>query len=63
MQRLCAAFSLCVLLRALGAAALAQDAVEISYMRYQNGNECEICHDLLSRFSADNPGIALRGQP
>ena len=50
---------LVALLLALGAAALAQDAVAIDFMCYQNGNECEVYDDLLSRFSADNPDIVV----
>lgn len=44
---------------ALGSTALAQDAVEISFMCYENGNECSVYDDLLSRFSEANPGITV----
>ena len=44
---------------ALGSTALAQDAVEISFMCYENGNECSVYDDLLSRFSEANSGITV----
>ena len=48
---------------ALGSTALAQDAVEISFMCYENGNECSVYDDLLSRFSEANPGITVTVDP
>ena len=59
MKRLISMVALATMLLSLGAAALAQDAVEISFMCFQNGNECEVYEDLLSRFNADNPGIEV----
>lgn len=37
----------------------AQDMVELDFMCYENGNECSVFDDLLSRFSEDNPGITV----
>ena len=58
MKRFTLLFML-VALAALGSTALAQDAVEISFMCYENGNECSVYDDLLSRFSEANPGITV----
>ena len=41
----------------LGAAA--QDAVELHFMCYNNGIECEVYDDLLGRFTEANPGIVV----
>ncbi len=51
MKRFTTLVILSALLLALGAAALAQDAVEISFMCYQDGNECDVYADLLSHFN------------
>ncbi|MDE2820765.1 MAG: extracellular solute-binding protein [Chloroflexota bacterium] len=59
MKRFTALVLLIAVALSLGAAALAQEAVEISFMCFQNGNECEVYDDLLSRFSEDNPGIVV----
>ena len=58
MKRFTLLFML-VALVTLGSTALAQDAVEISFMCYENGNECSVYDDLLSRFSEANPGITV----
>lgn len=58
MKRFTLLFML-VALAALGSTALAQDAVEISFMCYENGNECSVYDDLLGRFSEANPGITV----
>ncbi len=39
--------------------AAAQDMVELDFMCYENGNECSVYDDLLSRFSEANPGITV----
>ncbi len=39
--------------------AAAQDMVELDFMCYENGNECSVYDDLLSRFSENNPGITV----
>jgi alpha-1,4-digalacturonate transport system substrate-binding protein len=45
---------------ALGAgSALAQGAVELRYMCYADGNECEVSRELLDRFERANPGIKV----
>ncbi len=59
MKRFTIASCLVLLLLSFAAAALAQDAVEIRFMCFQNGNECEVYEDLLSRFNAENPGIEV----
>ena len=41
------------------APAAAQDAVEINFMCYENGNECSVYADLLDRYSESNPGIIV----
>ena len=46
-------------LLALLPGAAAQDMVELDFMCYENGNECSVFDDLLSRFSEDNPGITV----
>ena len=51
--------ALCLLALAIGAPALAQDAVELHFMCYNNGIECEVYDDLLSRFTADNPDVVV----
>ncbi len=38
---------------------VAQDAVELRFMCYQDGTECEVYDDLLSRFSEDNSDITV----
>ena len=43
----------------LAAGAAAQDSVELDFMCYENGSECSVFDDLLSRFSEDNPGITV----
>ncbi len=59
MKRFTTLVILSALLLSLGAAALAQDAVEINFMCYENGNECTVYDDLLSRFSEMNPDITV----
>ena len=58
MRRAIALAILAVLTLSLGTA-LAQDAVELDFMCYNNGIECEVYDDLLSRFTADNPDISV----
>lgn len=44
----------------LGLAALgAAEAVELRYMCYGDGNECEVSRDILDRFEAENPDITV----
>ena len=43
----------------LASGAAAQDMVELDFMCYENGNECSVYDDLLSRFSEANPGITV----
>ena len=59
MKRITTLLLLTAMLLSLGAAALAQDAVEINFMCYNNGIECEVYDDLLSRFTQANPGITV----
>ena len=59
MKRVSTLILVIAMLLSLGATALAQDAAEISFMCYENGNECSVYEDLLSRFSEDNPGIIV----
>ncbi len=59
MKRFTTLFILIALLLSLGATALAQDAVEISFMCYQDGSECDVYEDLLNRFSEMNPSITV----
>ena len=56
MKRLLTLLTIFMLL-AVGAAA--QDSIELDFMCYENGSECSIYDDLLSRFSEDNPGITV----
>ena len=58
MKRLITLAMLIALALSLGTA-LAQDMVELDFMCYENGNECSVYDDLLSRFSEANPGIAV----
>ena len=59
MKRVTTLFLLVALLLSLGATALAQDAVELQFMCYQDGSECTVLEDLLGRFSEENPGITV----
>ena len=59
MKRITTLVLLIALLLSLGAAAQAQDMVELDFMCYQDGSECSIYEDLLSRFSEENPGITV----
>ena len=59
MNRTTTLIVLIALVLSLGATVLAQDMVELDFMCYENGNECSVYEDLLSRFSEDNPGIAV----
>jgi alpha-1,4-digalacturonate transport system substrate-binding protein len=43
----------------LAAPATAQPIVELRYLCYQNGDECEISRDLLERFNRDNPDVRV----
>ena len=60
MKRITTLMLLMALVLSLGATALAQDAVEISFMCFQNGNECSVYEDLLSRFNEANADIHVR---
>ena len=59
MKHITIVFTLLALALSFGAAALAQDAVEISFLCYQNGNACDVYDDLLSRFTQQHPGISV----
>ncbi len=59
MKHLRSIVLLIALVLTLGAAALAQDTVELNFMCYNNGIECEVYADLLSRFTADNSDIVV----
>ena len=52
-------FVLVLLVLSLGLTAFAQESVELHFMCYNNGIECEVYDDLLSRFTADNPDITV----
>ena len=41
------------------ASAMAQEAIELRFLCFEAGNECEVYAALLARFSQDNPGIAV----
>ena len=41
------------------ASALAQDAIELRFLCFEDGNECEVYADLLARFSEINPDIQV----
>lgn len=58
MKRVTTILLLVAFVLSLGAT-LAQDAVEIDFMCYNNGIECEVYDDLLSRFTEANPGIVV----
>ena len=59
MKRFTTLVLLVAMLLSLGTTALAQDMVELDFMCYQDGSECSIYEDLLSRFSEENPGITV----
>lgn len=59
IKRSTALLMLVLVVLSLGATALAQDTVEINFMCYENGNECSVYDDLLSRFSEVNSGIVV----
>ena len=43
----------------VGSLTLAQDAIEVRFTCYQDGTECEVYADLLSRFMEENEGITV----
>ncbi|MCY3834603.1 MAG: ABC transporter substrate-binding protein [Chloroflexi bacterium] len=49
----------CALVLLSGAGALAQNAIELRFLCFNDGNECAVYADLLSRFSLDNPDIIV----
>lgn len=57
-KRISIATLLTLLLLTTGIVA-AQDTVELRFMCYQDGTECEVYQDLLDRFSEDNPDITV----
>jgi len=59
IQRFITLFVLVSLVLSLGLTAFAQESVELHFMCYNNGIECEVYDDLLSRFTADNPDITV----
>lgn len=56
MRRLISCFLATVL---LAGGAFAQATVDLSFLCFQDGVECEVYADLLSRFSSENPAIAI----
>ncbi len=58
-QRFITLFVLVLLVLSLGLTAFAQESVELHFMCYNNGIECEVYDDLLSRFTAGNPDITV----
>ena len=58
-QRFITLFVLVLLALSFGLTAFAQESVELHFMCYNNGIECEVYDDLLSRFTADNPDITV----
>lgn len=50
---------LCGLAFGLVSALLAQDTIELRFLCFEDGNECEVYADLLARFSQENPGITV----
>lgn len=59
MKHISTLILLIALVLSLGATALAQDAVELDFMCYQDGSECSVLEDLLGRFSEANPDISV----
>ncbi|MCY4465504.1 MAG: ABC transporter substrate-binding protein [Chloroflexi bacterium] len=58
MQRRLIVLKLLVLVMSTASFTLAQDAAELRFLCYQDGNECEVYAELLDRFSADT-GIVI----
>ena len=58
MKRITILVLLAALLLSLGATALAQDAVELTFW-YNDGHEGDVMRDLLDRFEEANPGIKV----
>ena len=50
---------LCALVLLTGASALAHDTVALRFLCFNEGNECAVYDDLLSRFSEENPEITV----
>lgn len=50
---------LCGLILWTGLTGLAQDAIELRFLCFNERNECDVYADLLSRFSEENAGIAV----
>ena len=59
MKRGLSLMLLCFLLLWTGAIALAQETIQLRFLCFNEGNECEVYDDLLSRFSSDNPDISV----
>ncbi len=50
---------LCGLAFGMVSALLAQDAIELRFLCFNERNECEVYEDLLARFSQENPGVTV----
>jgi len=59
MKRGLSLMLLCFLVLWTGAIALAQETIQLRFLCFNEGNECEVYDDLLSRFSSDNPDISV----
>ena len=59
MKRALCFFLLYALVLWAGASALAQETIELRFLCFNEGNECEVYEDLLARFSDENPDITV----
>jgi len=59
MKRGLSLMLLCLLLLWTGAIALAQETIQLRFLCFEDGNECEVYADLLARFSEINPDISV----
>lgn len=50
---------LCVLVLWSAASILAQDAIALRFLCFEDGNECSVYEDLLARFSEEHPDIGI----
>jgi len=59
MKRGLSLMLLCFLVLWTGALALAQETIQLRFLCFNEGKECEVYDDLLARFSQENPGITV----
>jgi alpha-1,4-digalacturonate transport system substrate-binding protein len=59
MKRIAGRFLIGSLILWSAASALSQETIALRFLCFNDGNECEVYDDLLSRFSSENPDISV----